>query len=278
MKAWKKALDVASTVMLVLFVVFIILLVGVRLFGIEPHIVVSGSMEPKYLTGSLVYVDPMTREEACNLKAGDDVTYLVDNKGTKVTHRIYEVVGPAYVKNQHGEVVMDENGQPVVAKDDRGYPIIMYVTYGINNKNSSDPSGYTLDGAPGVGNLASSNVFGKPVFTIPFLGYVASFVQNPPGKYVAIALCALLLASSLLSGFFKKEEQKKDAAVAPAAEEEHPAEGGNAPAEAAESAVETAADESANTCAAEGGAPAEAEADGLAPAEGGEADKDASQN
>ena len=46
MSKLKKVLDIASTVMLVLFVAFVILLVGVRLFGIEPHIVLSGSMEP----------------------------------------------------------------------------------------------------------------------------------------------------------------------------------------------------------------------------------------
>ena len=52
MPKWaKKALDVTSTVALVIFIVFVILLVGVRVFGIEPHIVLSGSMEPEILTG-----------------------------------------------------------------------------------------------------------------------------------------------------------------------------------------------------------------------------------
>ena len=230
----KKCLDVASTVALVLFIGFVILLVGVRLFGIQPHIVLSGSMEPEIRTGALVYVKPITREEACNLKEGDTITYLVDSRGTKVTHRIYEVVGEAYVKNQYGEPILDANGQPQVAKDADGYPIVMYVTYGINNKNSSDPSGYTLDGTPGVGNLASSNVVGKPVFSIPFLGYVAHFVQNPPGKFVAIGLCFLLVGYSLLSGFFKKE--------IPAGEGSEPAAEAAVPAETADPAKEAEAD------------------------------------
>lgn len=253
MSKLKKVLDIASTVMLVLFVAFVILLVGVRLFGIEPHIVLSGSMEPEILTGALVYVKPLTPEEACNLQAGDDVTYLTDSKGTKVTHRIYEAVGPAYVKNQHGELVLDENGQPTVAKDSKGYPIYMYVTYGINNKNPSDPSGYTLDGTPGVGNLASSNVMGKPLFSIPFLGYVAHFVQNPPGKYVAIGLCVLLLASSLLSGFFKKEEPTGDGAVPPA-------EGADVPADQPAEAAEAKADQPAEGSQEAADKPAEGEA------------------
>ena len=116
---------------------FAVALVGVRLVGIEPHIVLSGSMEPEIYTGSLVYVELLSPEEASALKAGDTVTYLIDQRGTKVTHKIYEVVGPLYMKNQHGQLVLDDAGQPIVALDDAGYPIIMYTTYGVNNKNPS---------------------------------------------------------------------------------------------------------------------------------------------
>lgn len=205
----KKIIDVISSAMLVVFVLFVVLLVGVRLVGLEPHIVLSGSMEPEILTGSLVYVTRLSPKEACELEAGDTVTYLVDAKGTKVTHKIYERVGVAHVKNQYGEFVLDENGEPAVAIDDKGYPIVMYTTYGVNNKNQSSPSGYTLDGTPGVGNLASSNIFGKPLFTIPYLGYVAHFVQNPPGRYVALAICIILICTTFLGGSSDKGEKKK---------------------------------------------------------------------
>lgn len=210
MKIIKKMMDVLSGILLCVFVLLVLLLIGVRLFGIEPHIVLSGSMEPQIKTGSLVYVKRLSPEEACALKEGDTVTYLADKSGTKVTHKIYEVVGYAYMKNQYGETVLDANGAPVVAKDSRGYPIVMYTTYGINNKNSGDPSGFTLDGKPGVGNLASSNVYGKPVFSIPLLGYVSHFLQNSPGKYISIALCAFLLCNTFLSGLLFKEEKESD--------------------------------------------------------------------
>ena len=207
MKVFKKAIEVISTVMLIAFVILVLLLFGVRLFGLEPHIVVSGSMEPEILTGSMVYVDRISPEEACDLKIGDTVTYLVDAKGTKVTHKIYEVVGYAYLRDQYGELVIDESGEPIIAKDDAGYPIVMYTTYGINNKNPSDPSGYTLDGSLGKGNLASSNVLGKPVFTIPYLGYLAHFVQNPPGRYLALAICILLIIMTFMGGSSKKKSE-----------------------------------------------------------------------
>lgn len=200
MEKFKKTMNVLSYVVLGIFVLFVLLLVGVRIFGMEPYIVLSGSMEPEIKTGSMIYAKKISPEEACSLEVGDTVTYIVDNKGTKVTHRIYEVVGPAYIKNQRGEYVLDDNGDRKVAMDDNGYPIIMYTTYGINNENSSDPSGYTLDGTLGVGNLASSNVIGKPLFVIPFLGYVAHFVQNPPGKYLALLVCALMIFSTFFTG------------------------------------------------------------------------------
>ena len=203
----KKIIDIAAKVALGAFVLLVILLAGVRLFGIEPHIVLSGSMEPEIMTGALVYVKPVTPEESQNLQVGDTVTYILDKKGTKITHKIYEVVGPAYVKNQHGEYLLDDNGERIIAKDDAGNPIIMYTTYGVNNKNDSTTTGYTLDGELGVGNLGSSNVVGKPVFSIPLLGYVAHFVQNPPGKYVTIAICVILVISTL---FGDKPEKKSD--------------------------------------------------------------------
>ena len=210
MRGFKKAMDILSSVLLVAFVLLVVLIVGVRLVGLEPHIVLSGSMEPEIRTGSMVYVSRLDPAEACELKAGDTVTYLANASGTKVTHKIYEVVGPAYVKNQYGELVLDEDGQPIVALDDNGYPIIMYTTYGVNNKSASDPSGYTLDGQKGVGNLASSNVFGKPLFSVPYLGYVAHFVQHPPGRYIALAVCVLLICNTFLGGSPSKKGEKKE--------------------------------------------------------------------
>ena len=224
MEKFKKTMNVLSCVVLGIFVLFVILLVGVRIFGMEPYIVLSGSMEPDIKTGSMIYAKKITPEEACSLEVGDTVTYVVDKKGTKVTHRIYEVVGPAYIKNQYGEYVLDENGEKQVAMDDNGYPIIMYTTYGINNKNSSDPSGYTLDGTPGVGNLGSSNVVGKPLFVIPYLGYVAHFVQNPPGKYMALMVCAILIFGTFFTGSSEEAAKPNTDAVEVKPEETNDAE------------------------------------------------------
>ena len=36
-------------------------------------------------------------------------------------------------------------------------------------------------------------MIGSPIFTIPYLGYFAEYIQHPPGTYVAIAVGAMLL-------------------------------------------------------------------------------------
>lgn len=76
-----------STALMAIVVLLAILLAGVRLIGLTPYTVLSGSMEPTYPVGSIVYVqkvDPST------LKVGDPVTiYLTGN--VIATHRIIEV-------------------------------------------------------------------------------------------------------------------------------------------------------------------------------------------
>jgi signal peptidase len=50
------------------------------------------------------------------------------------------------------------------------------------------------------------------VFSIPYLGYVSNYIQNPPGMYVAIAAGAILIMLVFLPDIFSdddKEEKKK---------------------------------------------------------------------
>ena len=55
-QSFKKIWNVISTVLVVLVVLLAVALVGVRLVGIKTYAVISGSMEPTYPTGSLLYV------------------------------------------------------------------------------------------------------------------------------------------------------------------------------------------------------------------------------
>ena len=69
-------------------VILALLLAGPRLMGMQVFTVLSGSMEPVYHTGSLIYVrdvDPM------EIQPGQVITFMLD-EDTVATHRVVEVV------------------------------------------------------------------------------------------------------------------------------------------------------------------------------------------
>ena len=170
----KKVWNVVSSILVALVVILALLLVGARLVGLRVFTVLSGSMEPAYHTGSLIYVkkvDPFT------IQPGQPITFLLD-EDTVATHR---VVG----------VVPDE--------EDPG--VIRFRTKGDANEAE--------DGAL----VHYKNVIGTPVFSIPYLGYLADYIQHPPGMYVAISAGAILLLLVFLPDIFAEDKgRKKDKA------------------------------------------------------------------
>ena len=52
-----------------------------------------------------------------------------------------------------------------------------------------------------------NNLIGVPKFSIPKLGYVSDFVQNPPGMYITLGLGLLLIALVFLPDIIKKKEK-----------------------------------------------------------------------
>ena len=166
----KKIGNVVTTVLVVAVVLLAIALAGVRLFGLQVYTVLSGSMEPAYHVGALLYdkkVDP------AQLRPGDVITFMLD-EDTIVTHRIVEVV-----------------------PDEEDPSVIRFRTKGDAN-------------AAEDGSLVHyKNVLGTPVFAIPKLGYFASFVQQPPGLYVAIAFGAVLVLLAFLPDLLGDDKKKK---------------------------------------------------------------------
>lgn len=51
------------------------------------------------------------------------------------------------------------------------------------------------------------NLIGVPKFSIPKLGYVSDFIQNPPGMYITLGVGALLILLVFLPDIFKKKEK-----------------------------------------------------------------------
>jgi len=170
LKKIKKIWDVFTTILVAAVVIIAILLVGVRLIGLNVYTVLSGSMEPTYHTGSLIYVKKV---DYTKLEANDVITFMLD-EDTIATHRIVEVVP-------------DENDATV----------LRYRTKGDAND--------AVDGSL----VHYKNVIGSPVFSIPKLGYLANYIQKPPGMYVAISAGAILMLLVFLPDLFEKEEPKK---------------------------------------------------------------------
>ena len=87
-KSLKKILNAVSNVLVVLVVILALLLVGARIVGLQVFTVLSGSMEPTYHVGALIYVKKTAPED---IQAGDVITFML-NETTTATHRVVAVV------------------------------------------------------------------------------------------------------------------------------------------------------------------------------------------
>lgn len=131
---------------------------GPRLFGPEPYVVTSGSMEPEYPVGSMVYVRTVEPEQ---VQVGQAITFIMPGTDSVATHQVWQV---------------DTTGQA-------------FYTQGINNR---DEDGQIIhDAAP----VPYENLIGTPVFCIPVLGNVNRLCTTPPGIFllpVAVVLVVLV--------------------------------------------------------------------------------------
>ena len=84
----KQIWNACTTILVLLVLLLAMLLWGPRLLGMGVFIVQSGSMEPEYPVGSVVYVKEVDPAE---LTVGDVITFNLSDT-TRGTHRIIEVV------------------------------------------------------------------------------------------------------------------------------------------------------------------------------------------
>ena len=169
-KALKRLWNIVTSVLVALVVLLALLLVGARIVGLQVFTVLSGSMEPTYHTGSLIYVKKINTSD---IRPGTVITFMLD-EDTVATHRVMEVV-----------------------PDQEDPSVIRFRTKGDANE------------AEDGGLVHYKNVIGTPVFTIPYLGYVTSYIQHPPGTYIAIAGGAILLLLVFLPDLLFSDKQKK---------------------------------------------------------------------
>ena len=162
----KTAYKWVTTILLVVLIAFVAALFLPRVFGLKPLAVLSGSMEPTYHVGSLVYIDEVSPEK---VQVGDPITFNI-GEDTVVTHRVIEI---------------DEENQSFKTKGDA------------NN---------TEDG----GAVAFSSGIGKPVFSIPYMGYVAVYANTRTGMILLVTLILVVLILTFFPDWLNKNDKGED--------------------------------------------------------------------
>ncbi len=162
----KKVWNVFSTVIVVLVVIMAVFLMGSRLVGFKVFTVISGSMEPKYSVGDLIYVQKVEPEQ---IKVGDPITFVVNEDLVVATHQVIKIDA----ENKH------------------------FYTQGLAND--------TPDASP----VHFNNLIGRPLFSIPYLGYVSDWIQNPPGLQITVVLGILLVLALFLPDVKKKPKAER---------------------------------------------------------------------
>ena len=196
----KKVWNAVSTLLVVVVVALAVLLVGVRVVGLTPYAVLSGSMEPTYHVGSLIYVKSI---EPQDVEVGMPLTFVVDENLTVATHRVVDIFSTSTkeetVLDDSGNPVLDENGAEVTQEVPLEETAYYFQTKGDANENADGSLVYY------------KNVIGTPVFTVPYLGYLSSWLQTKKGTIIGITIAIVIVILSFLPDLLKAVDDKPKA-------------------------------------------------------------------
>lgn len=107
------------------------------------------------------------------IKVGDPITFILNEDLFVATHRVVRI---------------DAENQRFYTKGDA------------NEIEDSEPVHF-------------NNVIGVPQFSIPKLGYVSDFVQNPPGMYITIGVGIILILVVFVPDMIGKKKKEDDPEV-----------------------------------------------------------------
>ena len=156
-----------STFIVTCIVIIAVALVAVKVSGCYLFTVQTGSMTPTYPVNTVVLVKPYDSFE--EVQVGDVVTYLLDESGTTVTHRVVSID----TVNEKLTTQGDANDSPDAAQ----------VLYG--------------------------NVIGKVVVGIPNIGKIVKVVAAEENRTTVIAVIVIILAALILSDLIKSIRRKR---------------------------------------------------------------------
>lgn len=147
MKTLKKIWNVISTVLVVVMVLCAVFMMGSRLLGYQCYTVISGSMEPSYSVGDLLYVkkvDPNT------IKEKDPITFLLNEDLVIATHRVVKVDAEKQHFYTKGDANETPDAAPVHFKNVIGVPQFAIPMLGYVSDFVQNPPGTYITIAVGV--------------------------------------------------------------------------------------------------------------------------------
>lgn len=149
-KVVSKICNIISSLFMVVVICVCIALIVPRFFGYQIYTVLSGSMEPTYHVGAVVYIDQKVKAE--EIKEKDPIAFHLSN-GEIATHRVVKV---------------EADKQQFITKGDA------------NNTKDIDP-------------IPFSQLIGKAVFTIPYIGFISVNIKTTKGIIVATACVVVMI-------------------------------------------------------------------------------------
>ena len=150
----KKIWNIVSTALVVLMVLCAVFLMGSRVMGYQCFTVISGSMEPKYSVGDLIYVKKV---DANTIQVGDDITFILNEDLVVATHRVVRIDAENqrfYTKGDANEI---EDQSPVHFNNVIGVPKFAIPKLGYVSDFVQNPPGMYI--TIGVGIILILAVF-----------------------------------------------------------------------------------------------------------------------
>ena len=159
-KSFKKIFDTVTTVLVVLVVIFAVFLMGSRLMGMQVFNVISGSMEPTYSVGDLLYVKTVDPD---SVKVGDPITFVLNEDLVVATHRVVKVDRENRLFTTKGDANETEDAMPVHFNNLVGVPVFAIPLLGYVSAYIQNPPGMYVAIALGAALLLA--VFLPDLFT-----------------------------------------------------------------------------------------------------------------
>ena len=148
----KKIWDTVTTVLVALVMIFAVFLMGSRLVGLQVFNVISGSMEPTYSVGDLLYVKTVDPD---SVRVGDPITFVLNEDLAVATHRVVAVDSVNRQFTTKGDANETEDARPVHFNNLVGVPVFAIPLLGYVSAYIQSPPGMYVAIAFGVLLLAA---------------------------------------------------------------------------------------------------------------------------